>query len=91
MEEDDEDEEPLPKRQKRKGGESASTSSPLKETSVEDKEEVSESSSGATHTSNPEEPLVMHPLRSAPPSRFARMPSISSGSEEDADTTRLVA
>ena len=69
VEEHDEDEEPLPKRQKRKSGESASTSSPLKETSVEDKEETSGSSSGATHTSNPEEPLVVHPLSSAPPSK----------------------
>ena len=90
VEEDDEDEEPLPKRQKRKSGESASASSPLKETGVEDKEEMSGSSSGATHTSNPEEPLVAPPLSSAPPSRFARMPSVSVESEDDADVTRLV-
>ena len=89
VEEDDEDEEPLPKRQKRKSGEAASASSPLKETGV-DKEETSGSSSGATHTSNPEEPLVAQPLSSVPPSRFARMPSVSLGSEEDADATRLV-
>ena len=57
VEEADEDEEPLLKRQKRKSGESACALSPLKETGVEDKEETSGSSSGATHTSNPEEPL----------------------------------
>ena len=90
VEEDDEDEEPLQKRQKRKSGESASASSPLKETGVEDKEETSGSSSGATHTSNPEEPLVVPPLSSAPPSGFARIPSVSLGSEDDLDVSRLV-
>ena len=87
VEEDDEDEEPLPKRQKRNSGESASASSPLNDTGV-DKEEMSESSSGA---GEPVEPLVVPPLNSAPPSRFARMPSVSVGSEDDADVTRLVA
>ena len=57
---------------------------------MEDKEETSGSSSGATHRSNPEEPLVVPPLSSAPPSRFARMPSVSVGSEDDLDVTRLV-
>ena len=57
---------------------------------MEDKEETSGSSSGATHTSNPEEPLVVPPLSSAPPSGFARMPSVSVGNEDDLDATRLV-
>ena len=64
--------------------ESASASSPLKDTGV-DKEETSESSSGA---SEPVEPLVVPPLSSAPPSGFARMPSMSLGSEDDLDVTR---
>ena len=81
---------PLQKRQKRKSGDSASASSPLKETAVEDKEETSGSSSGARHTSDPAELLVMPPLSSAPPTGFARMPSVSLGSEDDLDVTRLV-
>ena len=90
LEEDDEDEEPLQKRLKRKNGDSASASSPLKEAAVEDKEEASGSSSGARHTSDPAEPSVVPPLSSALPTGFARMPSVSLGSEDDLDVTRLV-
>ena len=90
VEEDDEDEEPLRKRQRRKSGDSASASSPLKETAMEDKDETSGSSSGARHTSDPAELLVVPPLNSAPPTGFARMPSVSLGSEDDLDVTRLV-
>ena len=88
VEEDDEDEEPLHKRLKRRSGESASASSPVKETTVGDKEEMSGSSSGA---SEPVGPFAVPPLSSAAPIGFARMPSVSLGSEDDADVTRLVA
>ena len=90
LEEDDEDEEPLLKLQKRKGGESASASSPAKQMEVENVGGASESSSGARHTSDPTEPLVVPPLSSAPPTGFARMPSVSLGSDDDLDVTRLV-
>ena len=90
LEEDDEDEEPLPKRRKRKSGESASASSPAKQVEVENVDGASESSSGARHTSDPTEPLVVPPLSSAPPTGFARMPSVSLGSDDDLDVTRLV-
>ena len=86
VEEDDEDEEPLHKRQRRRIGESALASSPAKQVEVENVDEVSESSSG-----DPAEPLVVPPLSSASPAGFARMPSVSLGSEEDdLDVTRLV-
>ena len=90
VEEDDEDEEPLHKRQKRKSGDSASPSSPLKPAAVEDQGETSGSSSGGRHTSDPAELLVVLPLSSAPPVGLARMPSVSLGSEDDLDVTRLV-
>ena len=86
---EDEDEEPLLKRQRRKRGEFTSASSPLKDAAVEDKEETSGSSSGGRHTTGQVEPFVVAPLNSAPPT-FARMPSVSLGSEEDVDVTRLV-
>ena len=63
VEENDEDNEPLPKRRRRKNVDSTSGSSPLKEMAVEDKE-ASESSSDA---SEPEDPLSVPPLNSAPP------------------------
>ena len=90
VEEDDEDEEPLQKRQRRKSGESASASSPAKQVEVEDVDEGSESSSGARHMSDLTEPLVVPPLSSAPPTGFVRMPSVSLGSDDDLDVTRLV-
>lgn len=90
LEEDDEDEEPLRKRQRRKGGDSGSASSPVKEAGVNE-EETSESSSGARHPSDLAEPLVVPPLGSAPPTEFARMASVSLGSEDDVDVVRLVA
>ena len=90
LEGDDGDEEPLLKRQRRKRGDSGSASSPVKEAGVEN-EEASESSSGAWYTSDLADPLVMPPLGSAPPTEFARMASVSLGSEDDADGARLVA
>ena len=88
--EEDEDEEPLRKRQRRKSGDSGSASSPVKEADVNE-EGTSESSSGARHPSDLAEPLVVPPLGSAPPTEFARMASVSLGSEDDADVVRLVA
>ena len=88
--EEDEDEEPLRKRQRRKNGDPGSALSPVKEAGVENEEEASESSSGARHTSDLTEPLMVPPLGSAPPTEFARMASVSLGSEDD-DVVRLVA
>ena len=88
--EEDEDEEPLHKRLKRKNGESASASSPTKQVEVENADEASESSSGTRRTDGLAEPLLVPPLESAPPTEIARMPSVSIGSEDDADVTRLV-
>ena len=64
--------------------------SPAKQVEVEDVDEGSESSSGARHMSDPTEPLVVPPLSSAPPTGFVRMPSVSLGSDDDLDVTRLV-
>ena len=89
VEEDDEEQEPLQKRPRRKNGDSGSASSPVKEASVEI-EEASESSSGARQPSALAEPLVVPPLGSAPPTEFARMASVSLGSDDD-DVVRLVA
>ena len=51
-------------------------------------DEASESSSGARRTDGLAEPLFVPPLESAPPTEFARMPSVSLGSEDDLDVTR---
>ena len=93
LEEDDLDEEPLLKRLKRKNGDSASASasSPTKQADLENKDEASESSSGARRTSDLAEPVVASPLGFAPPTEFARMASVSVGSEDDMDIARLVA
>ena len=87
LEEDDEDEEPLLKRLKRKNGDSASAlaSSPTKQADLENKDEASESSSGARRTSDLVEPVVASPLGFAPPTEFTRMASVSVGSEDDMD------
>ena len=90
LEEEDEDEEPLLKRQKRKSGESASALSPAKQVEVENVDEASESSSGARRTSDLAEPVVASPRGFAAPTGFARMPSVSLGSEDNLDVTRLV-
>ena len=54
-------------------------------------EEAGESSSGDRHASVLADPLVVPPLSSAPPTDFARMASVSLGSEADVDGVRLVA
>ena len=77
--ENEEDAEPQPKRRRRKNVDSTSRSSPLKEVVAEDKE-ASESSSEA---SEPEDPLSVPPLNSAPPAAFGKMASPPMSSEDE--------
>ena len=79
VEENDEDDEPQPKRQRRKDVDSTSRSSPLKEVIAEGKE-ASESNSEA---SEPENPLPVTPLNSAPPAGFVKMASPPMSSEDE--------
>ena len=77
--ENEEDAEPQPKRRRRRNVDSTSRSSPLKEVIAEDKE-AGESSSEA---SEPEGPLSVHPLNSAPPALFVKMASPPMSSEDE--------
>ena len=62
----------------------------MKGAGVENEEEAGKSSSGGMRTSDLADPLVVPPLSSAPPTDFARMASVSLGSEDDVDGARLV-
>ena len=77
--ENEEDAEPQPKRRKRKNVDSTSRSSPLKEVVVED-QGANESSSDA---SEPEDPLSVPPLNTAPPAGFRKMASPPMSSEDE--------
>jgi len=86
--EEEEEEQPLSKRPRRARSDSASASSPVKEAAAEGEEDGAQSS-GTRHLDDVTEPLAVPPLDSAPPTMFARMPSVSLGSEDD-DGARLV-
>ena len=86
--EEEEEEEPARKKQKRRsGGDSATASSPAKDANV-DLEEAGMSSSGVRSQDNWDEPLAAPPVSSAPPRGFARMPSVSLGSDDGDEATR---
>ena len=86
VEDDDEEEAPARKKLKRRsGGDSATASSPTKDAGV-DMDEAGMSLSGTHH--DWDEALVVPPVSSAPPRAFARMPSLSVGSDDDLETTR---
>ena len=88
--EDDEDEEDPPrKKQKRRSGNYATASSPVKDAAA-DLEEGGMSSSGARSRGDWDEPLAAPPVSSAPPLQFARIPSVSLGSDDGVGATRLV-
>ena len=88
VEDDDDEEEPARKRQKRRsGGDSVTTSSPAKGADA-DLEEAAATSSGVRSPGDWNEPLAAPPVSSAPPRAFARMPSLSLGSDDELETIR---
>ena len=88
VEDDDDDKEPARKRQKRRsGGDSATASSPARGAEA-DPEEVVATSSGVRSPGGWIEPLAAPPVSSAPPRAFARLASVSLGSDDDLETTR---
>ena len=89
VEGDEDDEEPLRKKQKRQGGDSATASSPAKDATAE-LEEDDASSSGAKNLGDWSAPMAAPPVSSAPPLEFARMASVSLGSDDGVEVTRLV-
>ena len=89
VEEDEDDEEPARKKQKRRSGGSATASSPARDAAAE-LEEDGLSSSGAKYLGDWNEPVAAPPVSSAPPPEFARMPSVSLGSDDGVGVTRLV-
>jgi len=89
LEDEEEEEQPLRKRPRRRSCDSASASSPVKDADVEGGED-GDSSSGTRHLEDMGDPLAAPPISSALPTEFARMPSISLGSEDDVDGARLV-
>jgi len=86
---EEEDAQPLQKRPRHRRCDSASASSPVKEAAVEGEEDDGQSS-GTKYLDDMADPLAVPPLDSAPPAVFARMPSVSLGSEDDVDGARLV-
>ena len=87
VEDDDDDEEPARKRQKRRsGGDSATASSPTRGADA-DLEEAVATSSGVRSPGGWIEPLAAPPVSSAPPRAFARLASVSLGSDDEFETT----
>ena len=79
---DDEDTRQL-KRARYSKGESGSASSPTKQVSNPEVDDTGSSSPSAKEQATLENPLVIEPLSSVPPSEFHRLPSVSlAGSEE---------
>ena len=90
VEDEDDEAEPVRKKQKRQsGGDSATASSPARGADV-DLEEAVSTSSGARSPGGWSEPLAAPPVSSAPPRAFARLASVSLGSDDEFKTTRLV-
>ena len=84
IEETAEDEENMrqSKRARYSKGESVSASSPTKQSNPK-VDDTGSSSPSAKEQATLDNPLVVEPLSSAPPSEFARLPSISLASSEE--------
>ena len=65
----------------------ATASSPARGADA-DLEEAVATSSGVRSPGDWDEPLAAPPVSSAPPREFARMPSLSLGSDDEFETTR---
>ena len=80
--EDDEDTR-HPKRARHGKGDSASASSPTKQVSNPKMDDTGSSSPSAKEQAVLDNPLVVEPLSSAPPSEFHRLPFVSLASSEE--------
>ena len=79
---EDEEETCQSKRARYSKGESDSASSPTKQSNPE-MDDTGSSSPSAKEQATLDNPLVIEPLSSAPPSEFARLPSVSLASSEE--------
>ena len=80
--EDDEDTR-HPKRARYSKGDSSSASSPVKKVSNPEMDDTGSSSPSAKEQAALDNPLVIEPLSSTPPSEFHRLPSVSLASSEE--------
>ena len=83
IEETAEDDACHPKWARHSKGDSSSASSPVKQVSNPEMDDTGSSSPSAKEQAALENPLVVEPLSSAPPSEFHWLPSISLGSSEE--------
>ena len=80
--EDDEDTR-HPKRARHSKGDSGSSSSPTKQVTNSDMDDMGSFSPSVKEQAGLENPLVVEPLSSAPPSEFHWLPSVSLASSEE--------
>ena len=64
-------------------GDSAASSPSRHTTALEDDDDTGSSSPSARESNDPQEPLSVDPLDSAPPLEFGRMPSVSVDSDDE--------